>query len=197
MHDVRLLVKDNFLPDPERVRQEALTTPFGDYIGPDSELYQHVQVRPNEEFSEILSEAVGAKVSQSLTLFRINYAGELPTNPVHSDQCCSAFACVLYLNKPEDCRGGTAFWRNKATGWDSMPTEAAIRSKGKSPKREYSKIVGDGDNLNGWEQTSLTDMKFNRMIIYPSRRFHSRFPIEAFGNTVENGRLIWVSFFDV
>ena len=197
MHDTRLLIKDNFLPNGEGVRAEAVARPFEDRTGPDGALYKHIQLRPVDEFSDLLSAVVGRPVEQVLTMVRANFEGELPHNPVHSDQICAEFACVLYLNLPAQCQGGTAFWKHKALGWESLPTEATIRSKGKSPKREYAKIDADWSNAEAWEQTLLAEMKFNRLIAYPSRRFHSRWPHTAFGSTPDDVRLIWVSFFNV
>lgn len=192
MHDVRLLVKDNFLPDPERVRQEVLARDFKDEIGPDGGVYKHIQLRPVNEFSEFLSAAVGRPVKQSLTMVRASYAGEEPHCFVHSDQICAEFASVLYLNEPSECSGGTAFWQHLKTGWISLPTEAAIKSRGKSPKREYAKVESDWNVEDAWEKHSFVEMAFNRFVTYPSRRFHSRYPQTSF-----EGRLIWVSFYDV
>jgi hypothetical protein len=44
--------------------------------------------------------------------------------------------------------------------------------------------------------TALLPMRFNRFLTYPTCFFHSRYPFEAFGNAPENGRLVWVCFFD-
>ena len=196
MHDTRLIIRDNFLSDPEKVRAEALAVGFEDRTGPDGALYKHVQVRPLDEFNTALEKVLGVPVTQTLTMVRANFAGEFPHNPVHSDQICSNFACVLYLNLPAQCQGGTAFWKHKGTGWDSLPSEKKLRSLGKSPKREYAKVEKDWSSQDAWEQTEVVEMRFNRLIAYPSRRFHSRWPWTAFGTTPDDVRLIWVSFFD-
>lgn len=197
MHDTRLLIKDGFLPNAEEFRAQVLARPFEDKIGPDGAPYKNIQVRETNEFQTLLEAVLGRPVMQHLTMVRANYAGELPHNPVHSDQICAEYACVLYLNTPEQCRGGTAFWRHKKLGWDSLPHEASLRAKGKSPKRLYAELDDGYKDPTAWEQTLLAEMKFNRLIAYPSRRFHSRWPHTAFGTSPDDVRLIWVSFFDV
>jgi len=52
-------------------------------------------------------------------------------------------------------------------------------------------------DLTFWEQYHLVPMKFNRFATYPTCLFHSRWPFEAFGKGPEDGRLIWVCFYDV
>lgn len=185
-----MLVKDDFLPDLEQVRNDVLAREFKDEIGPDGGLYRHIQLRPVNEFAELLSAAVGRPVKQTLTMIRASLRGEMPHSLIHADQVCNEFASVLYLNT--EGSGGTAFWRHKETGWDSLPTEKTLRSRGKSPKREYAKLESDWNVSEAWEQTSIVEMKFNRLATYPSRRFHSRWPWSSF-----EGRLIWVSFYDV
>lgn len=197
MNDTRLLVKDDFLPNPEEVRAQAVAGKFETHTGPDGAIYTNIQIRPRQEFKALLEDLFRYEVEQHLTMVRANYAGELPHNPVHSDQICAEYACVLYLNTPAQCQGGTAFWKHKKLGWESLPTEKTLRAHGKSPKREFAKIDADWSNPEAWEQTLLAEMKFNRLIAYPSRRFHSRWPHTAFGTSPDDVRLIWVSFFNV
>ena len=39
--------------------------------------------------------------------------------------------------------------------------------------------------------------KKNRVVIFPSDRFHSRYPRESWGTTKEDGRLLFVMFFSI
>lgn len=189
---------DNFLADPEAVRAEFLRLTFSDVIGPaDGATYKRVSVLPPNQFEEELSKAVGKPVKQRYSVVRLNYAGEFPNQRVHSDDSYDRFAAVLYLNRPEDCKGGTAFWKHKKTGWEFLPTNRQVRSHGKSPDRTLKEIVASADVESDWEQTRLAEMKFNRVIVYPTSLFHSRYPFEAFGSTPEDGRLIFCSFFNV
>lgn len=192
-----IVVHDDFLNAPEFERLKLLKGSFYDVEGPDGEIYRRVQVLKRDDLNVRLSAAVGRPVNQQYSIARLNYVGENPNNAIHADSAYSDFAAVLYLNTPEQCRGGTAFWRHKKTGWEWMPTEKEVRAKGKSPTRVLAQITEDWNNESAWEQVALAEMKFNRVAIYPTKRFHSRYPFEAFGSTPEDGRLIWASFFSV
>ena len=189
---------DNFLPNPLEVREDILSKGFPDVVSPvDGLTYRHIQVRPPQEFNHLLSEAVGRPVIQSHSLGRINYAGELPNNAIHSDDSYFDFAVVLYLNLPHQCKGGTAFWRNKRLDMVRNPTDAEIRMIGKSPRRFREQLNTEWNRPEAWEQFDVSEMEFNRAVIYSTRIFHSRFPFEAFGSDPHTGRLIWVSFFNI
>ncbi len=43
--------------------------------------------------------------------------------------------------------------------------------------------------------TGICEEQFNRCVIYKSDQPHSRWPLEAYGDCPENGRLIFVAFF--
>ena len=191
------LIVDDFLPDPDSIRKTFTELEFYDMRGPDGEMYKRINVRNPQEFNGLLAKAVGKPVVQDYSLVRLNYAGEPPNNAIHSDGGYSDFAAVLYMCKPEDCQGGTAFWRHKATNFTALPTEEQVRKVGKKPSQVWEKISKSWNTPDAWQRMGTAEMKFNRIIIYPTKNFHSRWPFEAFGSTPQDGRLIWVSFFKV
>jgi len=190
------IVKDDFLPFPE-ITRELVTgeLPFSDVVGPDGELYKRVFVADPNLFKPEIEKWLNAKVSQRYSVFRLNYAGENPNSAIHSDALYDSHALVLYLSRPEDCQGGTAFWRHRKTGFTAWPTKQQILARGKNPQRIWEGLTHDWDDLSAWERTHLAEMKYNRSICYPTAAFHSRYPFDAFGNCPENGRLIFCSFF--
>lgn len=196
-NNLRLETLDDFLPDPMAFREEAVHQKFYDIRGPDGETYKNIVVRQTNEFDEQISKRLRCPVKAGYSLLRVNFDGEMPNNAVHSDNGYDQYAAVLYLNLPEQCRGGTAFWRHRKYGWTHWPTEEQIRRtcrKSSVVMKELSESYNDPD---AWEMTHVAEMKFNRMIIYPTEVFHSRWPWAAWGQTTENARLIWVSFFSV
>jgi hypothetical protein len=74
-----------------------------------------------------------------------------------------------------------------------MPTNEQLSAAGYSLE-ELSK---DWHEAEAWDQLTLAGMKNNRLIIYPSQVFHSRWPWQGFGTGPENARLIWCAFFDI
>lgn len=186
-----LQIIDDYFARPVEMRGRVLAGEFGTQTGPDGAKYTNINVAEMPELFPPLERALRAKVEPKLAVFRVDLDGELPHCPVHSDEICATHAGILYLNTPEQCRGGTAFWRHKRTGLEEMP-------EGVGPLciHELKQLNLDWHDASQWEQTTFVPMKFNRFITYPTRMFHSRWPLEGFGTSKENGRLIWTLFYD-
>ena len=84
-----------------------------------------------------------------------------------------SFTCILYLNRPEECSGGTAFFRFKKSG-SLVLDEAYARAI-----REDSRIAETGLDYWGggagewWETVGTVDMVPGRLLIFPSEYFHA------------------------
>jgi hypothetical protein len=195
-NQIRVQSLEDFLPNAEAYRAHLLGQPFYDIRHSDGETYKHVSVRPPEEIAPHLSARLGKAVTLDLCLGRINFAGEMPNNAVHTDEAFSTYAYVLYLSNPENCAGGTAFWRHKKHGWLGFPTDQEILRTGKSKKRICLMLREEMNQLDAWEQIHLEEMKFNKCILYPCKQWHSRWPFAAFGADKAEARLINVGFFN-
>ena len=75
-----------------------------------------------------------------------------------------------------------------------LPNEQEVRRFGKSPARVEADLRADAENPDKWDQVGKVDMKFNRMAIYPTKRFHSRIS-GGFGTDLKSARLTWITFF--
>lgn len=192
---LKLEIFDDFLPEPLAFRERATKAPFYDIRGPDGEMYKHINVRPSYEFEGALSQRLGATAKVGYSLLRVNYDTEVPNAAIHSDNTYEAYAGVLYLNPPEQCRGGTAFWRHKKYGFTHFPEEHEIRRLGKKPIRVYTDLHESYNDPDQWEQTRVVDMKFNRLLCFETKAFHSRWPISAFGTSTADARMIVAMFF--
>ena len=53
-------------------------------------------------------------------------------------------------------------------------------------------LSGEFDDIKFWEPTVVSYIQFNRLIIYPTNRFHGIGPV--FGDSVENSRLVQLFF---
>jgi len=197
MQKLLVQVLDDFLPEPQTFREMAVKSSFYSIYGPDGELYKNIHEMPTHQLEPLLTEKLGKSATVGYNLLRINYAGENPNNAIHSDNGYEQFAGVVYLNRPEDCQGGTAFWRHKKYDIIACPTVDEIRSKGRRPQRVYAELQADSNEVDKWEQIHVAEMKFNRGVFYNSRFFHSRWPLAAFGDSKENARLIIATFFNL
>lgn len=177
-----MLIIDNAIPDAAGLRAAALRAPFIDWQGYDGQVYKRVALVEVPGLREAIEAAMGP-VDMLGMGYRLNFGGELPNQAVHSDLGWGTHAAVLYLS---DGPGGTALWRNRATG-------ATRIDAGQADLLE--RIGSDWDDASAWEQIGLAEMQLGRLVIYESALFHSRWPFEAFGTDPESGRLIAVAFF--
>ena len=75
------------------------------------------------------------------------------------------WAGLIYLNKGDECSGGTGFYTYKGM---------QINPKGEESKDiPRDKYITDSDG--DWELIHLVDMKFNRMIFYPDNILHGSY----------------------
>jgi hypothetical protein len=115
---------------------------------------------------------------------------------VHSDGITD-FIALLYLNDPKDCHGGTGFYRHKKTGLEGFhdlnTVEKAMRKLNIS-FNELVKMTEDDARMPGeWELTDKIQMKYNRMVIYNGRMFHSH--IFDFAKVKSNSTRVTMAFY--
>jgi len=192
-----LIIADDFAPDPMALRERVLASKFGTELGPDGLKYDNVGLHPEPILLERVEDLVGRKIVPRIACFRLHYAKELPSCFCHSDQICAQWAGIYYMNLPEQCQGGTAFWRHKTLHIDRMPNAEECKAMNESPMDVIPRIIEDWKNPSEWEQCGFVGMKFNRFATYSTKLFHSRWPQSAFGTTPETARLIWTLFYDL
>lgn len=190
------LVFDGFTSDAEQVRTAVIAGEFSTEIGPDGAKYTGISKHAVPHWYDRIANLVGCKITPKLSCFRLNLSGELPHSWVHSDDICAKFASVLYLNLPEQCKGGTAFWKHRLKGIERLPSKPELTEQGIDANAFYESMNSEWKDLSLWQQTAMVPMKFNRFVTYPTCFFHSRYPFEAFGSGPRDGRLIWICFYD-
>ncbi|MCH1430532.1 MAG: DUF6445 family protein [Chlamydiales bacterium] len=123
------LVIDNFYRDPEYIRKLALSLSFRKSMDdkPASTAIIYLNHEPILELVyELLAKDYGLSWSDFFTFTafgfkfalyygfqeRLKYQAKVISHP-HSDD--ALLAGIIYLNQPEQCKGGTAFYKHKAT----------------------------------------------------------------------------------
>jgi hypothetical protein len=139
--------------------------------------------------------------------FRVSPADATARCDIHVDSevRTDIFAAVLYLNLPEHCRGGTLFWRHRATGWERRPSPEQLAGRGYASfsqfekrwmpvarQRPFGELQQERDAA--WECLLEVPMRFNRLIVYRSDFFHSIG--ELFGERPEDSRFVQLFFFE-
>jgi hypothetical protein len=116
------------------------------------------------------------------------------TDWIHADGGIGNVAAIWYLNPDQHNIGGTAFFRFKKFGWDCVPSVDQIEAMGMTVEETSQILRAAANDESQWEQTLLVPAKWNRLALYPTRRFHARWPREGFGETDDDARLIYVAF---
>ena len=160
-----LLVVDDFLGarDALALREAGLRLTYppdqkGAFPGRNS--VERVEI---DGLTEAVSRLVGEKLRaapppQSHAKFRITLAGDVGRAKVHIDK--AHWSGVLYLSRPEDCRGGTEFFRHLPTQSDRAPmTDQELAAAGFSSQEQmYQEIVSKHTvDDSKWEMTMRPD----------------------------------------
>ena len=93
------------------------------------------------------------------------------------------WAGLIYLNKGDECKGGTGFYTYK--GHQVNPKQDGLWDK------DYV-----CDSIGPWELMHLAEMKFNRMIMYPATVMHTPYDKPGFFEG-DDYRLVQVFFLPV
>lgn len=195
----RMIIVDNFYKNPDMIRQFALSqetteTSDGNYAG--------VMTHNNfltQEHIDTFSQLFGHGVFPSTLFtgkFRFTKEGEIGTQDIHFDpgDNNSCWAGVVYLTPNVENTEGTIFWKHKRTGLEAIPrTLDGIQEYGWNGVDDLKTFLDtDGVDHSLWEKTFTVPYKYNRMVMFRPWMFHS--PGPAFGDTLENSRLIQTFF---
>lgn len=193
------MIIDDFLANPDAARAAALGLSYdpankhGNYPGLLSD-------RPlaiaglDEAVGGVIGTALKPAPGTSHNHCRITLKNERGASGVHVDPCF--YSGILYLSRPEDCRGGTDFFRHRRTGLDRVPTTAdGMARAGYADINQLIEEVVNHDTLKPakWEKSFTAPMRYNRLILFSPWMFHNSGA--GFGDRAENGRLVHLMFF--
>jgi hypothetical protein len=194
-----LIVIDDFLREPDAVRQRALELTYarkGHYPGLNS-----IEKIDLPGLTEMMSQLVQEPLHTPWTgdyshqSCRLALASDDKPSRVHIDT--SHWTGVLSLTRNEDSSGGTEFLRHRRTGTDHLPlTPEALARAGYKSYEDLDADLLQKDALDPtkWEQVQSVPLRYNRLILLQPHYWHTAGP--GFGDSVENGRLVYLMFFN-
>lgn len=193
------LMIDDFLGNPDVARAAALGLGYdpankrGNYPGLLSD-------RPlaipglEETVGRLIGQPVRAAPGTSHGHCRLTLKGDRGLSGVHIDP--AFYSGILYLSRPQDCRGGTDFFRHRPTGLDRVPASAAaVHAAGFADHNALVEQVVNADTLkpSRWERSFTAPMRYNRLILFSPWLFHNS--AAGFGSGPDDGRLVHLMFF--
>jgi len=194
-----LLIVDDVYDDPERMREAALRLDYpvpatgANYAGRNSS-GKLLLPDADKMLSWVVGEPLVGAVERAHGALRLTSACDTGRYRVHVDVGVD-WSGVLYLNRPEQCRGGTSFFRHRGTGTEHAPTTAAdlVRCNAKTAQETLDRILGrDSNDAAQWESTVTVPMQFNRLVLFRPLLRHS--DGDGFGDSTGSGRLVQLFF---
>ncbi len=185
-----MLIIDDFLPSFEALRKFCDTAVFSDVLNPfDGVVYPYIctDIPENikQEIYSALCEVKQAPIIRPTLFMRLSPEGAPCPHRVHSDAAMGDFSLMLYLNRQEDCAGGTSMVSHVDTGIGYNPALAAFSDI----------VVADQNNDEAWMVRGMVEMKPNRALIFDAATLHRAEPVGGFGHTNETARLVLTCFF--
>lgn len=176
------LVIDNFYRDPDYVREIALglhylppTGKHPGYVAMLSLSMEPMLAFLHVHFADFYFPSLDSLQQQAhpWAFFRCEPAGSRPPRPVsgrpHVDD--ALLAGVLYLNLPDQCRGGTAFYRHVDTGVEAIIQKSVIA--GSSPHENLDEQVVAKMKEQGAFDAFLRWMQDNEGVVRGYEKFAS------------------------
>lgn len=187
LHPPMVVVMDDFLPNPDEVREFALAQEFtikGNYPG------QRTKPFCTSEHKEIFERILGSKITYWPTgdnsyngAFQYTFGRHVSW--IHRD--LTDYSALLYLTPDAPVDGGTLTYRHK-----ELKIERDSEAKSKD---EIKQLNDDSSNEDKWEKMDIIANKYNRLVIFSGRRSHKS--NKYFGSSKQNGRLFQTFFFNV
>lgn len=193
------LVLDEFLENPNQLRQSALDSGFGSWrprkgeVG--SSIYDGMNFWGDHAMAlRALSAAHGRAIFPNSMFFRVTNT-DTEAAYVHSDREMGDFTCILYLSQHDADESGTGFYRHRESGMTRMPSFEEMRKRPEWFENFKAEMVAG--NPEAWQLTRFVQGYFNRALIFEAPLFHSRLPKFGYGSNAIDGRMVWVCHYSL
>ena len=193
MGRTRLVVVDEFLSDPNVVREFALSQTFnvsGNYPGTRTDSFATESLRDAIQthlapYGKIVHFPIGGENGSNYN-GAYQYTTSRDRSWIHTDSR-NNWAGVLYLTPEAPASSGTGFFRHRQTGVSTS---------------KEAKHVGCIDLLNDhsqdvtrWEKVAEVGNVFNRLVLFDADQWHTS--LDYFGSDKYTGRLFQTFFFSI
>lgn len=192
----KILTIDNFLKNPEYLQKIAYQQTFEKNPINKNGSPGWISTT-NLRFNQILTTCIylcdnylnvfcNGNIKYQFNLFEGGMSCKYTSILPHVDS--SAFAFQIYLNNPDDCYGGTRFYKHIESGLDHnveyLDSDFKKTENYWKFKNHYQEVTQNNYNTildsrqidsSIWDLIHEIEMKYNRFIMYPSYVFHSAY----------------------
>ena len=191
-----LMAVDNFYPDPDRLRAEALRLPYAeppDYVGWRTRPVRPRGVRRRIEqairlpITRWVNEADDFELGDGVFYIGLSRGERAERVGVHYDEPAGWVTMVVYLTPGAPADAGTSLWRHRPTGLTTRPTRRDAERLGVSVAELNDALDGDSRRRSRWEEIDRVGNVYNRAVFYHSGMLHSA--TRHFGRSVRDGRV--------
>lgn len=184
------LIIDDFLDQFDALRAYADDADYQTIENPvDQVRYPGIcSVIPEDVRNEVqdrLSIVTGREIEITYLFMRLSLAGVPVPHQAHTDISMGTYSLMLYLTRGEHCQGGTSLVRH-LNGMDRNPISAEEEALWKRDTNEPSQ----------WNPYMTCEMRPNRAFIFDAALMHRAAPLNGFGDSPHNGRLVLTAFFN-
>jgi hypothetical protein len=148
-----------------------------------------------DKINTAIEEAYKVKIQNSISFLRLASSLCDTDLRIHCDNgnvgtdFVPTHGAVFYITHDENNINGTAFWKHCKYGYVCPPdfTDEDIQKN----------IMCDKENPLKWNLSTIVGGVPNRLLSYPSKYFHSKYPRVMNGTKVKDSRIVMVIFFKV
>jgi len=186
------IIIDDFLDDFESFRKYCDNVEYSGVENPGDGIFYpgasfDIPDKVKEEVLQKVTNLFNKKIDPLGMFVRLSKVGDYAPHQSHTDAAMAQYTMIMYVNRLEDCIGGTSFVIHKDTGMFSTPIN----------DRQLSVWQEDYNTPEKWQILKMCSMIPNRTLIFDSNLMHRSEPVGGFGDTSVNGRLIFGMFFNV
>ena len=176
--------------EPDKVREYCLREGFIDRVNPEDGVTYPYICEINEEIASEYRKRIEEDHGpcEYFNLFaRMSPGGVKAPHQAHTDDCMGTTIALLSLTLPEDVPEGA--------GTSLLTHKEGQFSDGPVGFLAHYLWIRDMNRYDAWQVDALAPMKYNEIAYYEGTRFHRAEPVDGFGDTPENSRIMLIQFF--
>lgn len=148
-----------------------------------------------DKINTVIEEAYKVKIQNSFSFLRLASSLFDTDLRIHCDNgnvgsdFSPTHGAVFYITHDEKNINGTAFWKHHEYGY-ACPSDFTDEDA-----QKY--IMRDKEDPLKWDLSTIIGGVPNRLLCYPSKYFHSKYPRVMNGIKIEDSRIVMVVFFKI